>query len=84
MEYQIEIIPIARELLANIKDRREQRGLRKRIEQLKIDPDRQGKALSGKLKGYRSIRALGQRYRIVYQKCGFKASPWNGDLTVLM
>ncbi len=28
---------------------------------------KQGKALVGRLKGYRSIRALGQRYRIVYR-----------------
>lgn len=67
MEYQIEITPLAIELLGKIKDKREQRGLRKRIEKLVSEPDKQGKALSGKLQGYRSIRALGQRYRIVYR-----------------
>jgi mRNA interferase RelE/StbE len=67
MEYQIEIIPLALELLATIKDRREQEGLSQRIEKLKQDPNRQGKALTGSLKGYRSVRALGQRYRIVYR-----------------
>lgn len=58
---------MAIELLGKIKDKREQRGLRKRIEKLVSEPDKQGKALSGKLQGYRSIRALGQRYRIVYR-----------------
>jgi mRNA interferase RelE/StbE len=67
MEYKIEITPLAIKLLSNIKDKREQQGLKKRIEQLALEPEKQGKALSGKLKGYRSVRALGQRYRIVYR-----------------
>ncbi|MDJ0589387.1 MAG: hypothetical protein QNJ72_05225 [Pleurocapsa sp. MO_226.B13] len=37
------------------------------LEQCDRLPEKQGKALSGKLKGYRSVRALGQRYRIVYR-----------------
>ena len=67
MSYQIEITPLGIELLAKIKDRREQTVLKQRINKLKLEPDKQGKALSGKLKGYRSVRALGQRYRIVYK-----------------
>lgn len=67
MEYQIKITPLAIEMLSKIKDAREQKGLSQRIEKLRYEPDKQGKALSGKLKGYRSIRALGQRYRIVYR-----------------
>lgn len=67
MDYKIEITPLALDLLSKIKDQREQKGLSKRIEQLKTEPDKQGKALSGVLKGYRSIRALGQHYRIVYR-----------------
>jgi len=38
-----------------------------RIEKLKDEPEKQGKALSEELSGYRSIRAVGQRYRIVYR-----------------
>jgi mRNA interferase RelE/StbE len=53
--------------LSKIKDKREQEGLKNRIEKLASEPEKQGKALSGKLKGYRSVRALGQRYRIVYR-----------------
>ena len=67
MFYEIEITPLGIELLAKIKDRGEQTGLKQRINKLKLEPDKQGKALSGKLKGYRSVRALGQRYRIVYK-----------------
>ena len=54
-------------MLSKIKNKREQEGLKKRIEKLATEPEKQGKALSGKLKGYRSVRALGQRYRIVYR-----------------
>jgi mRNA interferase RelE/StbE len=75
MQYKIEITPLAIELLSKIKDKKEQQGLKKRIEKLTSEPEKQGKALSGKLKGrseasalaYRSVRALGQRYRIVYR-----------------
>lgn len=67
LEYQIELIPLALRLLSEVKDQREQQGLLERIAKLKQDPEKQGKALSGELKGYRSVRAVGQRYRIVYR-----------------
>lgn len=38
-----------------------------RLEKLKYEPDKQGKALSEELSGYRSVRAVGQRYRIIYR-----------------
>jgi len=37
------------------------------IDRLADDPERQGKALLGELAGFRSIRAVGQRNRIIYQ-----------------
>jgi mRNA interferase RelE/StbE len=67
MEYEIEFIPLAIELLKKVKDQREQKALRQKIEKLKIEPEKQGKALTGQFQGYRSIRAVGQRYRIVYR-----------------
>ncbi|MEG4328624.1 type II toxin-antitoxin system RelE/ParE family toxin [Microcoleus sp. herbarium5] len=33
----------------------------------KVEAQKQGKALVDNLSGFRSIRAVGQRYRIVYQ-----------------
>ena len=63
-KYQIQLIPLAIKLLGKIKDKREQKLLTKKIEQLKQEPEKQGKPLSGKLKSYRSVRAVGQRYRI--------------------
>ncbi|GAX39310.1 hypothetical protein NIES4075_02620 [Tolypothrix sp. NIES-4075] len=41
--------------------------MRLRIDKLKTDPEKQGKPLVDKLKGYRSLRAVGQRYRIIYK-----------------
>ena len=67
MEYKIIFSIQARKLFAAIKDRREQSVILARIEKLKVEPEKQGKALSEELSGYRSIRAVGQRYRIVYQ-----------------
>ena len=37
------------------------------MEQLAESPEQQGKPLRGDLAGYRSIRSIGQRYRIIYQ-----------------
>ena len=54
-------------MLLAIKDRREQEKLRDRIDQLKIEPEKQGKALVDSLAGLRSVRAVGQRYRIIYK-----------------
>lgn len=67
VEYQVNLSVQARQLFTLIKDRREQQLLLARIEKLKHDPDKQGKALSEDLIGYRSIRAVGQRYRIIYR-----------------
>lgn len=66
-EYSIELTKLALEMLSKIKDQRHLQLLKKRIEGLKINPEQQGKPLTDKLKNYRSIRAVGQRYRIIYQ-----------------
>jgi mRNA interferase RelE/StbE len=67
MEYEIQLTPLALEMLAAIRDRREQEKLRDRIDELKTDHEKQGKALVDNLSGFRSVRAVGQRYRIVYR-----------------
>src|SRR4028119_739659 len=67
VEYQVILTAQARQLFAEIKDRREQQLLLARLEKLKHEPEKQGKALSEELTGYRSIRAVSQRYRIIYQ-----------------
>lgn len=67
MEYEVELTLLALEMLGNVKDRREQQALSDRIDKLKLEPEKQGKPLLDKLQGYFSVRAVGQRYRIVYQ-----------------
>ncbi len=53
--------------LSSIKDKRLQESLKSSLRRLEHEPDKQGKPLSGELKGYRSVRAAGQRYRILYR-----------------
>jgi mRNA interferase RelE/StbE len=65
--YRLVLTPTARSMLAAIMDRRTRERIRDRIDGLAVDPELQGKALLGELKGYRSLRAAGQRYRIVYR-----------------
>ncbi len=65
--YRIVLTLTARSMLAAIPDRRTRERIRDRIDGLVSEPDLQGKALLGELKGYRSLRATGQRYRIVYR-----------------
>ncbi len=66
-EYRIELTPLALEMLAEVNDQRHRQGLTNRIEKLKSEPEKQGKPLRDILKGYRSVRAVGQRYRIIYK-----------------
>ncbi|MGH8729826.1 MAG: type II toxin-antitoxin system RelE family toxin [Burkholderiales bacterium] len=67
MTYRIVVTPLARDMLVAIADRRVKQLIAKRIDGLTNEPNQQGKSLVGPLKGYRSIRAAGQRYRIIYQ-----------------
>jgi mRNA interferase RelE/StbE len=66
-QYRLGLTPTARSMLAAITDRRTRERVRDRIDGLAVDPELQGKALLGELKGYRTLRAAGQRYRIVYR-----------------
>ena len=67
MIYQIRLAPSAFQLLRDIADRRVQAKLQEAIDGLAEAPEQQGKALTGDLEGYRSLRAVGQRYRIIYR-----------------
>ena len=66
MTCRIELTPTALTALAKIPDRRIQLSIRDRIDHLADDPEQQGKPLGGELTGLRSLRAVGQRYRIIY------------------
>ncbi len=58
---------IAKLQLSEVTDNRVLEGLGKRIDRLEYEPDKQGKPLRKELAGLRTIRAVGQRYRIIYR-----------------
>ena len=53
-------------MLASIGDRRIQQQIFDTSKQLESDPDKRGKPLREDLLGYRSLRVVGQRYRVIY------------------
>jgi len=57
----------ALKLAEAVPDQRLRRLISQRVDQLATSPEQQGKALIGELAGFRSVRAVGQRYRIVYR-----------------
>jgi len=65
--YRIVFTPAALHTFEAIADRRIREQIRNRINGLAHDPEQQGKPLSGELAGCRSLRAAGQRFRIVYR-----------------
>lgn len=65
--WRVVVMPEAKKHLTSIKDSRVQQGLKNALERLREDPDKRGKALRDDLLGFRSLRAVGERYRIVYQ-----------------
>jgi len=67
MKWKILLTPTALKLLSDISDRRIREKIGNVIDRLEEDPEKQGKALLGELSGFRSMRAVGQRYRIIYQ-----------------
>ena len=66
MSWRISITPTAMRMLTGIVDRRIREKIAAVIDRLAEEPEKQGKAMLGELAGFRSIRAVGQRYRIVY------------------
>jgi len=70
MTYTVEFTPKALEMLEEIEDARVRKKLFERITRLAEEPEKQGKPLVEELAGFRSVRAVGQRYRIVYEVQG--------------
>ncbi len=67
MAYTVEVAATALEALREIRDTRVRTALDKRIMALAEEPEKQGKPLTDELRGYYSVRAVGQRYRIIYR-----------------
>ncbi len=67
MNHRVRITPTALRLLREITDHRVRAAIRRRIDALVEEPEKQGKPLVGELAGYRSVRAVGQRFRVIYR-----------------
>lgn len=65
MNYKILLSDEAKTYLTSL-DRKTRNVIARKIDALKESPEKQGKALSGDLTGYRSLHAAG-RYRVVYE-----------------
>ncbi len=65
--YAIKWTETALKLAAAVPDPRIKRLITQRVDQLAETPEQQGKPLVGELAGFRSVRAVGQRYRIIYR-----------------
>ena len=66
MRYRILITETCLSLINKLSDKKIQRTILDRIEQLSEEPDKQGKNLVQDLSGFRSVHAAG-RYRIIYK-----------------
>jgi mRNA interferase RelE/StbE len=62
----VKVISPAKRAMREIKDRRIQEILVVVLQRLEYAPDQQGKKLNEELIEYRSVRAVSQRYRIIY------------------
>ena len=67
MVYRVLLTQRAVELLDEITDRRLRSHILRRAARLSDEPEKQGRPLVGELLGYRSVRAVGQRYRIIFR-----------------
>jgi mRNA interferase RelE/StbE len=66
-QFEVKFTPAAEQDLVQISDQATVVVLLRRAQALQQEPLKQGKPLRGVLKNCRSVRAAGQRYRIVYQ-----------------
>ena len=67
MTFQIEITPTALGMINKVQDRRIRAKIIETIDGLAEDPEKKGKPLIAEFDGYHSVRAVGQRYRIIYR-----------------
>jgi len=66
-QFEVTLTPKAKADFDKISDQSTAEAISRRLLELRREPSGQGKQLKGGLKNYRSVRAAGQRYRILYQ-----------------
>lgn len=64
--WTVRLTRTAKQMLREISDKRVARKIAETIDKLRYEPDKQGNPLIDDLIGYRKIRAVGQRYRVIY------------------
>lgn len=64
--WDVRISQTAAAMIRNITDMRIRRKILDSISELRYSPELKGKSLTGELARFRSVRAVGQRYRILY------------------
>jgi mRNA interferase RelE/StbE len=67
MKFEIVLTQTALRLLQSVPDRRLREVIARAIDRLAEEPLKQGKPLRGELAGYRTLRAAGQPYRVIYR-----------------
>ncbi|MBI4678603.1 MAG: type II toxin-antitoxin system RelE/ParE family toxin [Elusimicrobia bacterium] len=67
MTFRVLITPTALDMLRGVADARVRALIAKRIDGLAWEPEKQGRPLVGELSGLRSLRAVGQRFRVIYR-----------------
>jgi mRNA interferase RelE/StbE len=67
MNWNVRLTLPARKQFTAITDKRIRNSISRRINGLEHEPEKQGKPLGDDLAVYRSIRAVGQRYRVIYR-----------------
>lgn len=64
--WEVKVLSHAKEQMRGIKDHRIQEKFIAAFRRLEMAPEQQGKQLDDELREYRSVRAVNQRYRIIY------------------
>jgi len=82
VKFKIIISPQAMQMLRDIGDVSIRTQLNSRIDELQLEPSKKGKSLAGDLRGFRSIRAAGQRYRIIYKVVDGKVEVYVASLGI--
>lgn len=68
--YRVKLARRVQDQLRGIEDARVRHLIVDALERLKLHPNQQGKPLRGEFAGYRSLRVVGQRYRVIYKVDG--------------
>jgi mRNA interferase RelE/StbE len=67
VSWRVLVTPAALNMIKRIIDRRVRRQVSEAISCLSENPEIKGKSLMGEMAGYRAMRAVGKKYRVIYR-----------------